>query len=87
LVFSSRKKLLTHTCTLYTVQKRAAFTFGFSHTACKYPLFDGHYKCCFIFGEDLRVIYTSASLDYMKYAGMCITLLIAYSSDADVDNA
>jgi hypothetical protein len=23
----------------------------------------------------------------MEYAGMCITLLIAYSSEADVDNA
>jgi hypothetical protein len=28
----------------------------------------------------------SAYMDYMEYAGMCITLLLAYFSDADVDN-
>jgi hypothetical protein len=35
---------------------------------------------------DFNVLSTSASQDYMEYAGMCITLLKAYSSYADTDN-
>jgi hypothetical protein len=34
-----------------------ACTFGSSHAARKYPLCDGHYKYCFIFGGFLCVIY------------------------------
>jgi hypothetical protein len=39
------------------------------------------------FLADFYALSTSASLDYIEYAGMCITLQKAYSSDADVDNA
>jgi hypothetical protein len=36
------------------------------------------------FLADFYALSTSASLDYMEYAGMWITLRKAYSSDADV---
>jgi hypothetical protein len=38
------------------------------------------------FLADFYLLPMSACLDYMENAGMCITLPIAYSSDADVDN-
>jgi hypothetical protein len=67
--------------------KSAAFRFGFSQTACKYPLYDGTIIVA-SFLADFYTLSSSASLDYMEYAAMCIMLLKAYpSSDADVDNA
>jgi hypothetical protein len=39
------------------------------------------------FLADIYALSMSASLDYVEYAGMCFTLLKAYSSDAEVDNA
>jgi hypothetical protein len=39
------------------------------------------------FLADFYALSTSALLDYMEYAGMCIMLLKVYSSNADVDNA
>jgi hypothetical protein len=39
------------------------------------------------FLADFYTLSKSASQDYMEYVGMWITLLIAYSSDADVENA
>jgi hypothetical protein len=40
------------------------------------------------FLADFYRLSSSASLDYMEYAAMCITLLKAYpSNDAEVDNA
>jgi hypothetical protein len=39
------------------------------------------------FLADFYALSTSASLEYIENAGICATLLIAYSSDADVDNA
>jgi hypothetical protein len=39
------------------------------------------------FLADFYAFSTSASLEYVENAGMCIKLLKAYSSDADVDNA
>jgi hypothetical protein len=39
-----------------------------------------------LFLADFCALSTFASLEYMEYAGMLFTLLIAYSSDASVDN-
>jgi hypothetical protein len=38
------------------------------------------------FLPDFYVLSTPASLEYVENAGMCVTLLLAYSCDADVDN-
>jgi hypothetical protein len=39
------------------------------------------------FVVDFYALPTSASLEYIEYAGMLLPILIAYSRDADTDNA
>jgi hypothetical protein len=39
------------------------------------------------FLADFHALSMSASLEYIEFAGMLLLLLIAYSSDADADNA
>jgi hypothetical protein len=38
------------------------------------------------FLADFYVVYKFSSLEYMECAGILITLLITYSSDANLDN-
>jgi hypothetical protein len=35
---------------------------------------------------DFYELYRIVSLEHMEYAGMLLTLLIAYSSDSNIDN-
>jgi hypothetical protein len=62
--------------------------FGFSHTACKYALYTTDTKSVASVLADFYALSTSASLEYVEKAGVCVTLLRnAYSSYADVNNA
>jgi hypothetical protein len=68
----------------YTVQKRQRLRFV-PHMQVSFYVTDTISIASFL--ADFYVLSTSASLEYIEYAGMLLPLLIAYSSDADTDSA